>query len=318
MQSATKEMNEWFKSRTAKHIRLVREMIEKIIDKYPEFSALRERGKQHDASKYQDPEKDAYVWISWMYKHKNTGKPFKYPAGVEEKAHEATEHHILNNPHHPEYHAGKSGISKKDRDSAVRKVDATSMPDLDVAEMVADWAAMSKELGEGSPRAWYEEKSKTRWKFSLKQKALIAKLLKIFDMKEIVERLNKIQSTLKESYDVRGGDRKLITVKGKFKFFLEWYEVWFEEYGGKYVRSEVQASFEYDHHTGSMTGRAFKSEDDAERFYTLMRTETAYKAFVGKSLKKYGFPGASNSWSDLEMEAVRALFTPAELSLIAL
>lgn len=99
----TKEMTDLFEKRTEKHIKYVQEAIDKIVETYPEFAELKERGKIHDQSKYEEPEHKPYIWITWMYKHKNNNKPFKYPEGVEEETNKATEHHTKNNKHHPEY-----------------------------------------------------------------------------------------------------------------------------------------------------------------------------------------------------------------------
>lgn len=52
----------------------------------------------------------------------------------------------------------------------------TGMPDLDVAEMCADWMAMSKELG-GTPKDWADKNVNVRWKFTEAQKKLIYEII---------------------------------------------------------------------------------------------------------------------------------------------
>ena len=57
------------------------------------------------------------------------------------------------------------------------------MPDLDVAEMVADWQAMSEELQTNTAREWYDKQEGVRWRFSETQKKLIDKVLQVFEKK---------------------------------------------------------------------------------------------------------------------------------------
>jgi hypothetical protein len=91
----------------------------------------------------------------------------------------ATEHHILNNRHHPEFHSGKKEnlINKDDRDSSkVEIVDGTKMSDVDLAEMCADWCAVSEERN-NTPHEWAKKNIGTRWNFSEEQIALIYEIL---------------------------------------------------------------------------------------------------------------------------------------------
>ena len=62
-------------------------------------------------------------------------------------------------------------------------VDATKMPDLDLAEMIADWLAVSEERGT-DPKDWADKNVNIRWKFDDEQKDLIYELIeKIWDHK---------------------------------------------------------------------------------------------------------------------------------------
>lgn len=65
----------------------------------------------------------------------------------------AVHHHNTTNPHHPEYWAG--GIKE--------------MPDVYVAEMVADWKARSEEFGT-SLRDWIDEQATKRFTFTKEDK----------------------------------------------------------------------------------------------------------------------------------------------------
>jgi len=175
------KMKDWFDKRTNKHIKLVQKYCKKIAD-YDEdrFGKLVERGKIHDDSKFEDPEIEPYIFISWQYKCKDDGIDWEPPEGMEEKMNNATEHHVLNNKHHPEFHAGEDSkvINKEDRDNPVRDkvIDATDMPELDVAEMCADWMAMSEEKG-NTPKSWANKNVNIRWKFTDEQKDLIYELI---------------------------------------------------------------------------------------------------------------------------------------------
>lgn len=189
--SAMKDQNtmlDWFDRRTRNHISLVQKYCTKI-DKYDheKFKGIVERGKEHDKSKFEDPERDPYVLITWRYKCKKDKKDFsdcfkddKELKEAEEEMNKASEHHIRNNAHHPEYHTDQKGdfVNKKDRDKAPpdKMIDATKMGDLDVAEMVADWCAMSDELGD-DPKVWADKNANVRWKFTDEQMDLIYELI---------------------------------------------------------------------------------------------------------------------------------------------
>lgn len=182
----TKEMENWFKERTAKHIKLVQKYCNMFEDYDPSrFKGLVERGKVHDDSKLKSPEREPYVYVTWDYHEKDHGRKADFPEDVKKKMNEATEHHVHSNPHHPEYHSDqKEAINREDRDGNPSKpVDATKMSDLDIAEMVADWAAMSEEKRQGSPRGWADKKVGKRWNFKDDQKALIYELIDVVEGK---------------------------------------------------------------------------------------------------------------------------------------
>jgi len=175
-------MYDWFEKRTNKHIDLVRKYCKKIADYDNErFEGIIERGEIHDDSKFDSPEYEPYVYVSWKYKCEDDGKEFEAPEGMEDKMHEATEHHVNNskNRHHPESHSSQKGtINKNDRDQPPENaIDATKMSDLDLAEMVADWMAMSEERG-GTPKKWADDNVGKRWKFTPEHEDLIYELIK--------------------------------------------------------------------------------------------------------------------------------------------
>jgi len=176
----TQEMKDWFDKRTSEHIERVQKYCQKI-EKYDpkKFKGLVEQGKDHDQSKLKKPEIDPYIWITWQYKCQDDGKKFDAPDGIEDKMNEATQHHVKNNRHHPEFHCSKKVdlINRDDRDKPPSEmVDATKMLDLDIAEMCADWLAMSEEK-KSSPKDWADKNVNVRWKFTNGQKDLIYKLI---------------------------------------------------------------------------------------------------------------------------------------------
>jgi len=174
-EAVTPEIQKVFDDRTRRHITLTQKYCKRLEDAIPSLKGLVARGKVHDDSKYTDPELLPYVWLTWRYRCKDTGKTCTLPAGMEAKITKATEHHILNSPHHPEYHQKKKTglINKKDRDAIPDKmIDATAMTPLDLGEMVADWCAMSEERG-NTPEEWADKTVGKRWKFTTDQTALI-------------------------------------------------------------------------------------------------------------------------------------------------
>jgi len=193
------EKERHFVTRTTKHIELVQKAIDMIATANPEFrefdgTELAEIGKWHDKSKFQEPERTPYISITWRHKLEKekgefdsyNGKGYQTPGLLaKEDENKATMYHILNNSHHPEYHLadkGDANIDAKDRDKSLKVVDASAMPALDIAEMVADWVAMSWELQSNTPRQWYDKQKDVRWHFSPEQDVLIDRLLKVFEV----------------------------------------------------------------------------------------------------------------------------------------
>lgn len=174
------DMEDWFNKRTRKHIAAVQKFCKKIAEyDSARFSELLEKMEVHDKSKFEDPEIDPYIYTTWKYKCKDDGVDFECPKDIEDQMDEATEHHIKNNSHHPEFHCDKETdlINKDDRDKPPEEmIDATKMPDIDIAEMMADWMAVSEERG-NSPKGWADKNVNVRWKFDDKQKDLIYELI---------------------------------------------------------------------------------------------------------------------------------------------
>jgi len=171
----TLEMKEHFAERTQRHIDLVNKYLEKMSEVCDyDFD-------DHDESKFQSPEYKPYLFVSWEYRCKDKDEEYEIPAEWQDKCHEATGHHVKTNKHHPEYWDDSidgDPINEKDRNKPPETVtDATKMPPQYVLEMVADWCAMSEEMGSNTPKEWADENVDVRWKFSSDQKDLIYKTI---------------------------------------------------------------------------------------------------------------------------------------------
>lgn len=165
--------------RTKRHIALVQKYCGRIAKEFPDIKGIVGRGKIHDASKFKAPEMGPYIWLTWRYKCEADGTDPEIPDGMISKINKVTKHHIWNNAHHPESHQKKPVglLAKGDRDGTPSKIiSAVNMSDLDIAEMVADWCAMSEELG-NSPKTWADKDIGNRHKFTTGQTALIYKLI---------------------------------------------------------------------------------------------------------------------------------------------
>ncbi len=189
-----------FQKRTKHHISLVQKYCGLIAKKFPQMKGLVERGKVHDASKYGKDELDPYIWLTWRYKCQDDGTDPKLPKGMATEIKKATEHHILNNAHHPEFHQSKKTglLAKGDRDGVPSgTTDASKMTDLDIAEMVADWCAMSEERG-NTPKSWADKVVNKRWKFTTPQTKLIYTLIDNVWSKTMTKTASEIANSVLE------------------------------------------------------------------------------------------------------------------------
>lgn len=154
---------DYFVSRTNQHIARVKKNAKRLAAAFPEIkSPLLLDAKTHDASKFEEDEYFAYVWLTSVY---NLG--YKYPdKELEHFVAEAWVHHYTVNPHHPEYW-GTNGRHLEE------------MPDYQLAHMVCDWASMSQEK-QDSLLDWWHNKASKRFKFSAHQKKQIEKYLAEF------------------------------------------------------------------------------------------------------------------------------------------
>ena len=178
-EEATKDQVNHFLNRTHLHIKLVQKYCALIEKAFPYLLGFVDRGVEHDLSKFEELERIPYVWLTWRYKCKDDGVKCNLPEGMDKEIDAATEHHILNNAHHPEFHQSEteSLLNPRDRDAPPEKmIDATGMSSLDLAEMVADWCAMSEERG-NAPKEWAKKNVNVRWKFKADQEKLIYEMM---------------------------------------------------------------------------------------------------------------------------------------------
>lgn len=157
----TNDMINYYIKRTAEHIDRVDKNLERIKYAFPKLDVdvLDQLGLNHDASKYSKTEQVGYILITEKYKDGGR-KDFS----IEETTlmDKAWEHHRSNNRHHPEYHKNIIDMNK-----------------YDLAEMVADWAAISQEKNT-SLLDWANKNIGTRFKFNEVQSKLIYSYIDIF------------------------------------------------------------------------------------------------------------------------------------------
>ena len=113
---------------TGEHITQVAKRLAKIAD------LLRERGKLHDQSKLESPEKEAYDLLTPRLAGLTYGSD-EYRATLRDMK-PAIAHHYAHNSHHPEHH--EDGIA--------------GMNLLDLVEMFCDWKAASLRHKDGDFR----------------------------------------------------------------------------------------------------------------------------------------------------------------------
>lgn len=179
----TQEMKDWFETRTKKHIELVRKYCSILEDEYEEpLSGLYAMSEFHDKSKFAQLEMEPYIHISWKYKLQDEGEKYDPPKEIKDQMNAATFHHIKFNAHHPDFwdpNLKDGALNAQDRDKPGKNmVNAHNMIELFLAEMVADWAAMSKEKGT-SLKKWADDNINIRWAFNNNQCEFIYGLLDV-------------------------------------------------------------------------------------------------------------------------------------------
>lgn len=186
----TDEMLEYFAKRSERHISLVKKYFNKFYKEHKGkinwhlSPQLLNRIEAHDHSKFDPPEVIPYIAINWEYHCKRHNIPFDIDPSLREEMNEATNHHVKNNPHHPEYWdplATGNVISKKNRDepdSSIPIIDATRMPYRYLVEMCADWCAVSEERS-NTPFDWAKKNIGVRWNFGKSSEDLIYKILEL-------------------------------------------------------------------------------------------------------------------------------------------
>jgi hypothetical protein len=126
------------------------------------LSDLEARAKNHDASKWLAPEREAYEYLDWKFYCRNNNQLCAYDADTLELIQKGLAHHKKNNRHHPEYHKDQNAMSL-----------------LDLAEMCCDWTAIAIENGQGFDGVfhWAHEAMAQQFHFNIKVKDVIYRLL---------------------------------------------------------------------------------------------------------------------------------------------
>ncbi|EKQ66585.1 hypothetical protein OsccyDRAFT_5072 [Leptolyngbyaceae cyanobacterium JSC-12] len=179
----TSEMITFFENRTREHINRVHHNLT-ILAKLPTYPQdILSRGEIHDASKFVQPERVPYIWLTEFYRRRQSGEVFTYPNGVEEQVKAAIHHHVTTNRHHPEFHASPNDMS-----------------DVDLIEMVCDWTAIAQELEEngverngGSARSWADRTIGKRegFNFSEAKKEFIYQVIDDLDRQRTISSLER-------------------------------------------------------------------------------------------------------------------------------
>ncbi|MDT8448238.1 MAG: DUF5662 family protein [bacterium] len=172
----TPQMRQFFESRTRLHIRRVHLALVTLEGfRGLEHAALHRRGFDHDASKFEPEEQDAYIWLTEHHRQRGQGNPYLYPSGIEPQVQEAILHHYSVNDHHPEFYAHPQ-----------------EMPELALVEMVCDWTAMAQEVNRtNSARVWAEAHVGSTWDFSSSQSDLIFEAIGLLETR-LGDRLPKL------------------------------------------------------------------------------------------------------------------------------
>jgi hypothetical protein len=178
----TPEMIDWYYKKINLHMELVKKYCKKIIETSLLSSKLLEVvAPFHDCSKFEEPEILPYIQLFWLKKTEGY-KGYKKPGTLlDRQMYDVTMHHVRNNKHHPEYWDGRDidFNSTEDRDAPAIGViaDGTKMPEVYIAEMVADWMAMAEELGNPTCIGWAKKNINKRWGFTFRQENLIYDLI---------------------------------------------------------------------------------------------------------------------------------------------
>jgi len=184
-----RQMRSYYEARTNKHISNVIRLFKRLVDNLPIFIQNSDKLthkpyydiENHDYTKFSDELYEPYVYLTWKKKCEKEGIDYSYPSGMSSEIIIATEKHITMEPHHPEYYDSEfGGINSFNRDEVIFTVDATTMPNRYIMEMVADCKAVGDEMG-NSVRSWFDKQIGNRWKFNKKQIYLIYKCIDILE-----------------------------------------------------------------------------------------------------------------------------------------
>lgn len=171
----TNEMKNEFHRQLELHVVMIRSRMYSMMKILPQYKhELHRRMFVHDLSKLTD-EEQLPGQILYAWKRLN---PYWKPSLRQAQAMLYAIHkHVTTETHHPEYYdklrVPAPFIPEVNIPTQPKTViDATTMPDIDIIEMVCDWCAASEERG-GSAYQWAIQNINKRWKFNEHQTELI-------------------------------------------------------------------------------------------------------------------------------------------------
>ena len=167
------EMIKHHTERTKSHIDKVVRHAATIERKFKKHKGIKEKSLKHDCSKFEAPELNPYILLSWKHKCKKEKCPCKFNPIQLEAMKKASLHHITKNDHHPEAHMKVRDVKAYD---GTIPLDATNMPSISLVEMCADFLAMSEELGTDA-RDWADKVVGNKYKFTKEQVSDIYEIL---------------------------------------------------------------------------------------------------------------------------------------------
>ena len=166
---------EEYKKYIEEHKERVKQYADWLKENLPELfnnidqDAFNEIIQEHDDSKFEEPEFEAYAQ-KFYGKQDINGKPLEYVPGFDE----AWKHHWTHNEHHPEFWLGED------------------MPYIYVLEMLCDWGSFSIASGDMKELSkYYYEQAKDDKEKDLSDNTKII-------IEEILEKIDSVISTAKE------------------------------------------------------------------------------------------------------------------------
>ena len=171
----TNEMIKHHHDRTNEHIDRVISRATEIERKFKKHKGVKEQARKHDQSKFESPELNPYILLSWKKKCEHEKCPCKFSPIQLKAIKKASLRHITKNIHHPECH-----MLVRDVEEQKLPLDATKMPTEAIVELCADWQAIADELGTDA-LDWADNVIGNKYTFTKEQISDIYEILNAFN-----------------------------------------------------------------------------------------------------------------------------------------